>query len=83
MSLDPYPLSLLFPSRAKDEAIATPGQLLPGTHSVPSEPATGVTALGKGAIAPSSFTHEFRACPPQQASPYCPQGEWLLFSLED
>lgn len=83
VSLDPYPSSLLFPPRAEDEAIAAPGQLIPGTHSVPSKPATGVTALSKGAIAPGSFTHELRACPPQQAGPYCPQGEWLLFSSED
>lgn len=62
--LEPCPSSFLFLLRAEDEATPTPGQLISGAHPVPSESATGVTALGKGAIAPRSFTHELRACPP-------------------
>lgn len=64
MSPDPCSSSLPFLPRAEDEATATTSQLIPGAHPVPGEPVTGAAALGKGAIAPGSFTHELRACPP-------------------
>lgn len=80
----PGPLLLIsFPPRAEDEAAAPTGQLVPGAHPVPGEPVPGAAALGKGAFAPGSFPRKLRACPPQQAGPYCSQGEWLLFVSEE
>lgn len=69
------------PPRAEDEASVAAGQLVPGAHPVPSEPVPGAAALGQGAAAPGSLTHELRARPPQQASPHRPQGQCLGFSL--